>query len=343
MPTHSILRTPRLFGYVLLIVPLVLLSIHAHRVRVTAASPTQATPTPDTTIPQTTTTPGPTPTTDGTASSATSVYLPLIRSEEPTEGDAIYPPSPVIRDIVFHDDTARTEAPGSDNWPITWAANGQLYTTWGDGGGFGGTNSDGRVSLGTARIEGGPDNYQGFNIAGGIDGPCARPFGGKSVGILALDNTLYLWRNGDSSNVSAFKFSELHRSDDLGCTWQFTGVRFSRDDDDFPGSEGFFAPPFCNLVRATPPREMNSSTSMRPKFRTQITGTCSFRARSRCCARRAIRSSSSPRIASSPAWTRTTIRNGRQISPRGSRCGATRSTARTAWPSASIPVWGAIC
>ena len=33
-----------------------------------------------------------------------------------------------------------TLAPGSDIWPLTWAADGHQYTTFGDGGGFGGTD-----------------------------------------------------------------------------------------------------------------------------------------------------------------------------------------------------------
>src|SRR5262245_60691408 len=59
-----------------------------------------------------------------------------------------YPPSPVITGVTFRDETARTLAPGSDIWPLTWAADGHQYTLFGDGGGFGGDNRDGRVSLG---------------------------------------------------------------------------------------------------------------------------------------------------------------------------------------------------
>lgn len=43
---------------------------------------------------------------------------------------------------------------------------------WGDGGGFGGTNTDGRSSLGVARIVGDSSNYQGFNRYGGKNGEC---------------------------------------------------------------------------------------------------------------------------------------------------------------------------
>jgi hypothetical protein len=162
-----------------------------------------------------------------------------------------YPPSNVIASLSFNDRTARTEAPGSDIFPITWAADDELYTAWGDGGGFGGNNVLGRVLLGIARISGGRDNYRGFNIAGGVDAPNPAPFGGKSEGILALRDTLYLWRDGDASSPGYFKFFELWRSDDRGATWGSTGVRFSKPDggDFAEGDAGMFAPAFCQFGR----------------------------------------------------------------------------------------------
>jgi hypothetical protein len=150
--------------------------------------------------------------------------------------------------VTFDDDSARTEAPGSDIWPITWTADDELYTAWGDGGGFGGTNDDSRVSLGVARIEGGPTDYRGVNIAGGKLAPNPAPFTGKSEGILALGNTLYLWRDGDASSPGYFKFFELWRSDDRGATWRETGVRFSKAGGDFADADaGLFAPAFCQF------------------------------------------------------------------------------------------------
>jgi hypothetical protein len=161
---------------------------------------------------------------------------------------APYPRSPAISGVSFNDGSTRTLAPGSDNWPMTWASNGHQYTTWGDGGGFGGTDSAGRVSIGIARVEGGRSGYVGVNIAGGVNSSCPSPFSGKSEGILAIGNTLYLWRNGDGSGTAAFKFSRLYRSDDLGCTWSATGVEFSKSGGDFTGAdEGFFAPVFLQF------------------------------------------------------------------------------------------------
>src|SRR5207237_3607032 len=78
-----------------------------------------------------------------------------------------YPFSAVIDRITWHWETYRTAAPGSDLWPVTWGRDDHLYAAWGDGGGFGGTDQDGRVALGFARIEGPPERFAGFNVNGG--------------------------------------------------------------------------------------------------------------------------------------------------------------------------------
>ncbi|MGD8238319.1 MAG: hypothetical protein PVH68_07205 [Armatimonadota bacterium] len=90
---------------------------------------------------------------------------------------APYPPSRAITGVTFDWSMHRKLAPGSDNWPITWAEDDRQYTVWGDGGGFGGTNSLGRVSLGFARVEGPADNYRGYNVWGGHEGanPATSP------------------------------------------------------------------------------------------------------------------------------------------------------------------------
>lgn len=169
----------------------------------------------------------------------------------PAEFVPAYPASRHIAGLEFNERSLRIEAPGSDIFPMTWADNNELYTAWGDGGGFGGNNVAGRVLLGVARISGNRDDYRGFNIAGGVDALHPAPFGGKSEGILALGNTLYLWRDGDASSLEYFKFIELWRSDDLGETWRPTGVRFSKPDGrDFPDDDaGIFAPAFCQFGR----------------------------------------------------------------------------------------------
>ena len=129
-----------------------------------------------------------------------------------------YPASSIIRSVSFDFDTHISLAPGSDNWPVTWADDDHQYTAWGDGGGFGGTNSLGRVKLGVARIEGAADSYQGINVWGGHKPQIPAQFEGKSYGILSIKGVLYMW-------VAPQPNPHLHecriaRSVDHGLTWE---------------------------------------------------------------------------------------------------------------------------
>ncbi len=155
-----------------------------------------------------------------------------------------YPPSPVIKAITWHWDTHKTAAPGSDIWPVTWGPDGHIYTAWGDGGGFGGTNSDGRVSMGFARIEGPPESFVGININGGKgpEHPASFPGKGKTGGILFVHGTLYARLNLQDGTFPDVNHA-LIWSDDLGATWtQSSWV--------FPKGEGNFKPSrFLNFGR----------------------------------------------------------------------------------------------
>ena len=132
-------------------------------------------------------------------------------------GVAPYPPSPVITDMRLDWSTHRRYAQGSDNWPITWADDDHQYTAWGDGGGFGGTNQDGRVSLGVARIEGPWNNYKGYNVWGGKDSENQATFTGKSYGIICVAGTLYMWvSHQPGPHQSA---CQLAWSRDYGAAW----------------------------------------------------------------------------------------------------------------------------
>ncbi len=104
-----------------------------------------------------------------------------------------YLPSPVIGRVEFAWSTHKRLAEGSDNWPTTWADDGNLYTAWGDGGGFGGSNSAGRVTLGVARVEGDASSYTGANVWGEHQSEHPAQFGGKSYGIISVGGVLYMW------------------------------------------------------------------------------------------------------------------------------------------------------
>jgi hypothetical protein len=153
---------------------------------------------------------------------------------------APYPPSLVIERVEFDWGTHRREAPGSDNWPMTWADDDHQYTSWGDGGGFGGDNKKGRVTLGVARIEGGATNYTGRNLWGGFEPEREATFGGKSYGILSVKGTLYLWVVPQPG--PHLTECRLATSTDCGRTWTPADWAFRFED-------GLTIPTFLNFGR----------------------------------------------------------------------------------------------
>jgi hypothetical protein len=158
---------------------------------------------------------------------------PPASSQPPT---APPPPAPgassaVITGATFNTSSHRREAPGSDNWPLTWSADDNQYALWGDGGGFGGTEDDGRASLGVARIEGDSGNYRGVNRFGGKGGECASTIDGKSHGApISIGGVLYAWIT-PASGTEGYQSFTLYRSRDQGCTWTRLSVSFARADD----------------------------------------------------------------------------------------------------------------
>lgn len=135
------------------------------------------------------------------------------------------PPS-VITDVRFAWNSHRRMAQGSDNWPTTWSNDNHQYALWGDGGGFGGSDGDGRSSFGVARIEGGRDNYQGVNRFGGKSGECRSNIDGKAHGApLSVGGVLYAWVT-PGSNAQGYRAFTLYRSRNKGCSWTRLDVRF---------------------------------------------------------------------------------------------------------------------
>jgi hypothetical protein len=145
-----------------------------------------------------------------------------------------YPPSRNIKGITWHWDSYQTAAIGSDLWPVTWGPDDNLYVAWGDGGGFGGTDSDGRVGLGFGRIEGGPEHFQGININGGKnpEHPATFPKKGKSGGVIFDQGILYANINlqdgpwPDVNHVLAW-------SADKGASWTKCDWLFAKGADNF--------------------------------------------------------------------------------------------------------------
>ena len=140
-----------------------------------------------------------------------------------------YPPSVRIPGLAFDWRTHERGAPGSDNWPLTWGDDDLQYTSWGDGGGFGGDGASGRVSLGVARIEGGVDSHRGSNRWGGRDAEIPATFGGKSYGLLSVGSDLFMWVS-PGSNTDGYESATLYRSRDRGASWEPAPWQLSRAD-----------------------------------------------------------------------------------------------------------------
>ena len=144
------------------------------------------------------------------------------RDQRPSEPRrAPFPPSPVIKSVAWAPaDTIVRKAKGSDNWPITWADDGHLYTAYGDGNGFEPRTPE-KLSLGFARVEGGPDEFIGVNIRSASGEHAGDGKAGlKASGMLMVEGVLYLWaRNAGNARLAW--------SADHGTTWEWAGWKFT--------------------------------------------------------------------------------------------------------------------
>lgn len=147
-----------------------------------------------------------------------------------------YADSSHITGITFDSESIVNLAPGSDNWPVTWADDGHQYVSWGDGGGFDGTDTSGRVSMGIGRVEGTKDSYTGYNVNGGYNPENTGTWQvsgdeGKSHGIISIDGTMYLFRDGNGSDENGYNENVLYKSTNRGATWtELTSVAWTSSD-----------------------------------------------------------------------------------------------------------------
>lgn len=160
-----------------------------------------------------------------------------------------YPPSAAIQSAQwdFRHLVRLANTPGqggSDLWPVTWAPDGNVYTGWGDGGGFkGASDGAGRVSLGFARIVGCPPSIKGVDIWGYDPKYADHPatFCGKPTSMLSVGGVLYSWVSS-WFNESAANFVHCARnpdpvemrlawSRDLGASWTLSPWKLV----EFPG------------------------------------------------------------------------------------------------------------
>jgi len=146
---------------------------------------------------------------------------------------APYPPSDAIASIDFAaTSTITRRAIGSDNWPVTWADDDALYTSYGDGWGFEpkiGT----KLSQGFAKMLGVPPDFRAINIRSETgerrgDGKA----GPKASGLVMVDGVLYMWVRNTGNATLAWSGDHARR-------WEW-GFRFT---------ESFSCPAFLNFGR----------------------------------------------------------------------------------------------
>ena len=147
---------------------------------------------------------------------AITASLQIARAEPP------HPPSPVIAGITWAPKESIVRlAKGSDNFPLTWADDDHLYTTWGDGNGF---SKLPRRSMGFARVEGFPPKHHGKDIRSEQETLGDGRSGKKGWGLLCVEGVLYLWMgHADGRGGQA----QLAWSYDHARTWEFADWKFA--------------------------------------------------------------------------------------------------------------------
>jgi hypothetical protein len=124
---------------------------------------------------------------------------------------APYPKSKHIVAMSWDWATGYNDPNGSDLWPVTWGQDGNIYTFFGDGGGFGGDNHRGRVSFGVAMMSGSPPPKPGSlrNVYGGYNSLHPASLDGKAGTIIAVGSDFYtlggLYSEAELSGISGHK------------------------------------------------------------------------------------------------------------------------------------------
>jgi len=136
---------------------------------------------------------------------------------------APYPHSEVITSLAWAPASAVVrKATGSDNWPITWADDDNLYTAYGDGWGFE-PKMPNKLSMGFAKVIGPATDFAGVNVRSPDEQYGDGASGKKGCGMLMVDGILYMWvRNANNSGQQC----ELWWSTDYAQNWTKSDWKF---------------------------------------------------------------------------------------------------------------------
>ena len=141
--------------------------------------------------------------------------------------NAPYPPSTTITGLAWAPvETVICPARKADNWPITWADDGDQYTAYGDGWGFmDDFPRDQKLSLGFCKISGDPPGVSGVNVPSDGEQKGGGAGGKKASGLLMVDGVLYMWiRNAEPGSGEQ---SQLAWSKDHARSWTWSDWRFA--------------------------------------------------------------------------------------------------------------------
>lgn len=129
-----------------------------------------------------------------------------------TRGAPPYSTSRVVDTIQWTFESHIQHGPGSDQWPLTWADDDNLYAAWGDGWGW--RREGPKRSIGVTRISGVPPKMQGEDIWGAGPGSGF----GKPEALIAYGGKIYMfWTVGRSKDDKANTGTAY--SGDQGVTW----------------------------------------------------------------------------------------------------------------------------
>lgn len=146
---------------------------------------------------------------------------------------APYPRSKTIRNLTWDSNIVRIGTPGNggrdgvgDNWPITWADDGDLYTTYGDGPGFNRVPKV-EMTIGFAKIKGEPPAIVAEDIPSTADTPGGGGQKGiKSSGLLMVDRVFWMFVRNYKVDDN-YRHSRLAWSKDYEKTWTWADWYFS--------------------------------------------------------------------------------------------------------------------
>lgn len=149
--------------------------------------------------------------------------LPIVEAVDAArhQTKAPYPPSSVIEGIDWAPvESIHRYGSDCDNFPTAWAADGELYTAYGDCRGFPPLRPQ-KLGMGFAKLAGPPESVIGTNIVSDTaDNTGQGAHGRKASGMLSLGGVLYLWvRNAGNS--------QLAWSTDQARTWTWADWKFT--------------------------------------------------------------------------------------------------------------------